>query len=306
MDTIILGALVRNYVDPQVLVTHARFGEAAGMFSQKPYGGGTIHEWVNESAYGNPAVTVAEGMPAPPPSWPTVRRGQIAFSTEQATRTITGEVISALGTNGIEQALPAAMRGLGESLGNRLDTLAIAEITTAIDSAAEGSINVYGLNRVANNWDSAVQNVGGVALTEAHLQNAYDALRTGFRRSMPVTGYFIASGVGQQRAYTDFLGIGPAAALPINMALRPEDGTFDLGRVKDAIRFNGLPWLTIDGLPAGDVFFLHASLMEVRYKAMPRVDVLGKTGYPENFMVVTEVRHSYRDPGKAARITNLA
>ena len=305
MDTTILNALIQNYVDPAVLITHAKAGEAAGLFATKPYGGGTIHEWINESAYGAPAVDVGEGGPAPAPSWPTVRRAQITFTTPQATRTITGEVISALGTGGIEQALPAAMRGLAESMQVNLDAKAVAEMTTALDSTANGSANVYGLVRAANNWDTAVQNVGAVALTEAHLQNAYDALRTGFRRTMPVTDCVILSNVAQQRAYTDMLGVGPAAALPINMALDPESGMFDLGRVKDAIRFNGLPWFTVDGLPATDVFFVHSSLCEVRFKKAPFLKPLGATGYPDTYAMICEVRFSYRDPGKAARITNL-
>jgi len=307
MDLTILNALIRDYVDPDTLVTYARSGDAAAMFNVKKYEGGTVHEWINESAYGADAAFVPEGGAPPAAVWPTLRRARQTYvGSWQTTRTITGEVRSALATGGIEQALAKAMQGLGQSLQGRLDTQAVLELTTAIDSTANGSVNVYGLNRVANNWDSAVQNALGAALVEANLQNAYDAFRTGFRTRANLNQMFIVSNVTQQRAYTDFLGIGPASALPLLMALRPEDGVFDVGRVKPTISFNGLPWFTVDTLAASDIFVLDASQMAVRFKQPPLIEALGKTGYPETFMGVSEYQFFYHDPGLAARIINLA
>jgi len=308
MNLAILNALIRDYVDPAVLTTHARSGAAAGMFSVAKYEGGTVHEWINESAYGADAQFIGEGGAPPAITWPTIRRAQKAYAGSwQTTRQITGEVRSALGTNGIETAVTKVMQGLMKSMQGTLDTLAVLELTTNIDSTANGSANAYGLVRVANNWDSAVQNVGGIALVEAHLQNAYDAFRTGFREGRADLGsMFIASNVTQQRAYTDFLGVGPASALPLIMALDPESGRFDVGRVKPSISFNGLPWFTVDTLPVGDIFILDASQMKVRFKQPPLIEALGKTGYPETWMGVSEFEFFYHDPGLAARITNLA
>lgn len=296
----ILGAYFREVVDGTPIITYAQDRRVLDMFTEEPFEGNTQKELIVESAIGT-ATWTGEGAPAPAPTWGTTRRGTLSYATLQSTKMITGEAITAL-QNGYRKGVEKIADEMIQEMAVALNAAAGAAILAAILNDAA----IYGLNRVANNWLPAVQNAGAAALTENHLQTAYNALRVGTRRA-PMDDVVILTTVPQQTRYTNLLGLTPTGTLPIVFNLQTSDGAYDVGRLKGLPAYNTRPMLDADaGMALGEVLFLHASMLRMIWKAPLKMEPLATRVYGEEYRAVAEVGFYYRDPGKAARITNLA
>jgi len=304
-DSTVLAPYMREVMSADVIKAFASARDLLSIHTVEPYEGAMNKQWPIKSAFGGPATVTPEGAGPPAPTWGTVARANITYQTVQAQLELSGEVISALQPNGIRKAVDEALEDGMTQLMVMVEALAAADLQATISATG----NVYGLPRVANNLLPAIQNAAGAALTETHLRNAYEALRLGFRRA-EMSDLVILSGVPQQTNYTDFVGIGPAATMPVEFKLSVGDTEYDIGRLRNKPSYNRRPWLDVESLFNGattdDVYLVHASKLKMIWKRPPMIKALGPFGLPDNYLVAAEVGFYYDDPGKAARITNLA
>lgn len=252
-------------------------------------------DWTVNSA-GHTAVNYSEGHTPPVAGYNTYANLTATFKYAWDTVQVTGHAMDALKGGRIDP-LQAEIDAAVRAVAYKQESNMVASLLAAIDD----STNYGGVNRTTYNLLSSVVAGGSAAVTLAKLSEMYENLKL-LARAKPETegDLVIMSSIEQLIAYTELTGVQYKEHITMS-----SDSSFDLGRIKPSMTYNGIPWYVIPTLTNTVIYLTRKADLDIQVKRAVQIDVLGKDDDSDKLLVTSAMEMIHHDPYRAAKIEAL-
>ena len=256
---------------------------------------GDSMDWIVESA-GVTAVNYTEGATPPASQNHTNAALTLSYVYTWAVAQITGHAVDALrGGNLIE--VDKAMNDTVDAVNYKMEQNMVASFIAAIDD----STSYGGVTRATYNLASVVVAGGTAALTEAMLGSLYEGIKLRPKK-VETNDLFLASTFEQINAYTE---IGGNQYDEKNFNWDSMSPTWDIGRIRPNIAYNGIPWFEFPTFTNTYVFMGRKGDLVIEEKRPLTFKMLGAIDDSDRVLVTRACQFKCRDPYRNGRIEAL-
>jgi hypothetical protein len=241
-------------------------------------------------------VTYSEGDARPAAGNELYATAQLAYSTgyKMTTYKMTGHAQDAA-KNGYFNAAMAEAEGALKQHNHAVEELLISQLESAIDSSG----SYAGLTRSTYKMASYEAAIGG-SLAISNLDTMYETLQA-VEIGANLEQHVILAPTSTIGEYND-VAAGTGAGDPLILS-NTEGETLDGGRFKFVQKYNGNPFVRIEGMTAGGLLYVDPNQVKRVVQRPVQVDVIAKVDDSQEYMITSSEIIAVHNPRVCGKLT---